>query len=100
METVKVPLNEELRACAPLGPRVTLRLMTAEGFIDKHASGTLRKNKALGMAWRAQYLEERTAYEFGWGFELSQVRTSGIAVVAFAVGATLVTLIAAYAIGG
>src|SRR5262249_36811643 len=34
-----------------------------------HASGTLRKNKALGMVWRSQYLEERTAYEFGWGFE-------------------------------
>ena len=40
------------------------------------------------------------AWDFGWGFELSQVRTSGIATVAFAVGATLVTLIAAYSIGG
>ena len=40
------------------------------------------------------------AWDFGWGFELSQLRTSGIAVVAFAAGATLVTLIAAYAVGG
>ena len=40
------------------------------------------------------------AWDFGWGFELSQLRTSGIAVVAFAVGATLVTLIAAYTVGG
>ncbi|MFO1127476.1 MAG: succinate dehydrogenase, cytochrome b556 subunit [Rhodospirillales bacterium] len=40
------------------------------------------------------------AWDFGWGFELSQLRTSGIATVAFAVGATLVTLIAAYSIGG
>jgi succinate dehydrogenase / fumarate reductase cytochrome b subunit len=40
------------------------------------------------------------AWDFGWGFELSQLRTSGIVVVAFAAGATLVTLIAAYAVGG
>lgn len=40
------------------------------------------------------------AWDFGWGFELSQLRTSGIAMVAFAAGATLVTLIAAYAVGG
>jgi succinate dehydrogenase / fumarate reductase cytochrome b subunit len=40
------------------------------------------------------------AWDFGWGFELDQVRTSGIAMVAFAVGATFVTLIAAYAVGG
>ncbi|MFO1153771.1 MAG: succinate dehydrogenase, cytochrome b556 subunit [Rhodospirillales bacterium] len=40
------------------------------------------------------------AWDFGWGFELSQLRTTGIATVAFAVGATLVTLIAAYSIGG
>jgi hypothetical protein len=69
METLKVPLNEDVRACPALARRVALRLMTAEEFIDKHASGTLRKNKQLGMVWRSQYLEERTAYEFGWGFE-------------------------------
>jgi succinate dehydrogenase / fumarate reductase cytochrome b subunit len=40
------------------------------------------------------------AWDFGWGFELAQVRTSGIAMLAFAVGATLVTLIAAYTVGG
>jgi succinate dehydrogenase / fumarate reductase cytochrome b subunit len=40
------------------------------------------------------------AWDFGWGFELSELRTSGIATVVFAVGATLVTLIAAYAVGG
>lgn len=40
------------------------------------------------------------AWDFGWGFELGQLRSSGIAMVAFAVGATLVTLIAAYAVGG
>lgn len=40
------------------------------------------------------------AWDFGWGFDLTQLRTSGIAMVAFAAGATLVTLIAAYAVGG
>ena len=37
------------------------------------------------------------AWDFGWGFELDTLRKSGIATVAFAVVATLVTLIAAYA---
>lgn len=40
------------------------------------------------------------AWDFGWGFELGQLRTTGLAMVAFAVAATLVTLIAAYAVGG
>jgi succinate dehydrogenase / fumarate reductase cytochrome b subunit len=35
-------------------------------------------------------------WDFGWGFELGQVRLSGLAVVAFAVVATLATLVAAY----
>jgi len=38
------------------------------------------------------------AWDFGWGFEMGQLRTSGIAVIAFAGAATLVTLIAGYAI--
>jgi succinate dehydrogenase / fumarate reductase cytochrome b subunit len=37
------------------------------------------------------------AWDFGWGFELEQLRKSGIATVVFAVLATLITLIAAYA---
>lgn len=40
------------------------------------------------------------AWDFGWGFELGEVRASGVAMVAFAVGATLVTLIAAYVVAG
>ena len=69
METVKVPMNEDIRNCPALQHRVALRLMNAEEFIDKHASGTLRKNKSLRMVWKSQYLHERVAYEFGWGFE-------------------------------
>lgn len=39
-------------------------------------------------------------WDFGWGFEIDQVRRSGMVMIAFAVGATLITLIAAYAVGG
>lgn len=53
------------------------RIMSKTDFIDKHGSGTLRKNQRLGFAVRSQYLEERTAFDFGWGFEcipVSRVR--------------------------
>lgn len=40
------------------------------------------------------------AWDFGWGFELGQVRASGIIMVAAAAGLTALTLIAAYAAGG
>ena len=40
------------------------------------------------------------AWDFGWGFELSQVRASGIAMLAFAVAGTLLTMIVAYAARG
>lgn len=43
--------------------------MSAEDWVERHGSGTLRKNKRLGMSWKSQYLEERTAFEFGYGFE-------------------------------
>jgi hypothetical protein len=69
METKVVALDPALEACAPLAKRVAVRRMDADTFVEKHASGTLRKNKRLGMVWREQYLDERTAYEFGWGFE-------------------------------
>lgn len=39
-------------------------------------------------------------WDFGWGFEIDQVRTTGFAVVTVAAVATLITLIAAYAAGG
>lgn len=39
-------------------------------------------------------------WDFGWGFEMDQVRKTGIAVIGFAAAATLITLVAAYAAGG
>jgi hypothetical protein len=52
-----------------LAARVALRTMSAGEWIETHGSGTLRKNKRIGFSWKAQYKEERTAYEFGWLFE-------------------------------
>lgn len=40
------------------------------------------------------------AWDFGYGFDLSQVRASGLAMLAFACGATLIALVAAYTVGG
>ena len=40
------------------------------------------------------------AWDFGWGFEMSQLRASGIAMLAFAAAGTLLTLIVAYATRG
>lgn len=69
METIIVNMNEAIKNCEALKNRINLRTMNADQWIDIHASGTLRKNKRLGMAWKSQYLEERIAYEFGWEFE-------------------------------
>ena len=69
METKVVAIDPAIRACAPLARLVGIREMDADAFVEKHASGTLRKNKRIGMVWREQYLHERAAYEFGWAFE-------------------------------
>jgi hypothetical protein len=69
METRVVPIDPTLAACAPLARIIALRTMDADAFVEKHASGTLRKNKRVGMVWREQYLHERAAYELGWAFE-------------------------------
>jgi hypothetical protein len=48
--------------------RRAVRNLTDDQFIERHASGTLRKNKRLGFCWRDQYLAERAAFEFGFEF--------------------------------
>jgi hypothetical protein len=69
METRVVPLDEHVASCPAMQRRVAVRMMPAEQFVEGHASGTLRKNKRLGMVWREQYLVERISYEFGWTFQ-------------------------------
>ena len=54
---------------ASLKRRVDVRHKSADKWIEDHASGTLRKNKRIGMDWKSQYNTERLAYEFGWCFE-------------------------------
>ena len=50
--------------------RVQLRELSEDVWIEKYASGTLRKNKSLGMRFRDQYLHERVCWEYGYGFEI------------------------------
>ncbi len=69
MQTEVVPLSEAVLGSPALARVIALRRMTDEEFIERHASGTLRKNRRLGFAWKSQYLEERTAFEFGWSFQ-------------------------------
>ncbi len=69
METQTVAVSDDIKSAVVLQRRLALRMQSADDFIEKHASGTLRKNKRLGMVWRDQYLHERTAWEFGWLFE-------------------------------
>lgn len=72
METTRVDLDPQLVSCdcAAIQDRLQIRTMPAEAFVEKHGTGTLRKNKRLGMAWNSQYLTERVRYEFGWEFEI------------------------------
>ena len=63
----QIPYQESVQNAA-FERRAAVRNLTADQFIERHASGTLRKNKRLGFCWRDQYLSERAAYEFGYEF--------------------------------
>ena len=49
---------------------IVLRAMPQPEWIERYASGTLRKSTRLGMNTRMHYLNERAAFEFGYGFEV------------------------------
>jgi hypothetical protein len=73
METVIKKLDkadEALQYTTGMKKRVAIRNLSEEDWIEKHGSGTLRKNKRIGFTYRTQYLSERVAYEFGYGFEI------------------------------
>ena len=71
METIVKPLEaQSALEDSAFNRRLNLRTMSEEAWIEKHASGTLRKNKRVGFSYRMQYLTERVAYEFGYGFEI------------------------------
>ena len=48
-----------------------MRSKSEADWIDNHASGTLRKSKKLNFSYRKLYLQERVAYEFGYGFSIT-----------------------------
>lgn len=66
--TLIVPIHPDVRASPALQRRLAVRQMSAEEWVERHASGTLRKNARLGFSWRSQYLHERTVFEYGWPF--------------------------------
>ena len=69
-ETAIVSVSSEVTKSPALRQRLRLRTMTDLEFINENkGSGTLLKNKRIGMTWRTQYLQERIAREFGWTFE-------------------------------
>lgn len=73
METTVCKLTDQEYSAAYLigiNKRAALRALSENMWIEKHASGTLRKNKRIGFTYRTQYLAERIAYEFGFGFQI------------------------------
>ena len=73
---------------------------TAQGFMGSIIGQLLLWAFTFALFYHLGNGVRHLAWDFGWGFELSQLRASGIAMLAFAAGATLVTLIAAYTVGG
>lgn len=48
--------------------RIAQRFLSESEWIEKHASGTLRHSKNLGLEYQDLYLHERVAFEFGATF--------------------------------
>lgn len=70
---------------------------TAQGFLGSIVGQLLLWGFTFSLWYHFANGVRHLAWDFGWGFELDTLRRSGMAMVAFAVVATLVTLIAAYA---
>jgi succinate dehydrogenase / fumarate reductase cytochrome b subunit len=73
---------------------------TAQGFLGSVVGHLLLWGFTFAVFYHLGNGIRHLLWDFGWGFELDQVRMSGIAMIAFAVVATLVTLIAGYALAG
>lgn len=65
-----MPVTEICDSVPDIGHRLAIRNLSNDDFIERYASGTLRKNKRLGMAYKSQLYCERVAFEFGYGFEM------------------------------
>jgi hypothetical protein len=69
METIvkKIDLETFNKKCLA---RLAIRELSETDWIENHGSGTLRKNKRIGFAYRSQYLEERAAHDLGDGWRV------------------------------
>lgn len=54
----------------PAYNRIISRRLSKNDWIDRHASGTLRKNNRLGFAAHDQYVYERTAWDLGYHWQV------------------------------
>lgn len=70
METLIKKLDDSEPVAPGLQKRWAIRNLPESEWIERHGSGTLRKNKRIGFTYRTQYLAERIAYEFGYGFQI------------------------------
>lgn len=73
---------------------------TAQGFLGSILGHLLLWGFTFAVFYHLANGIRHLAWDFGWGFELTEVRQSGLVMVAFAVVATLVTLVAGYALAG
>jgi hypothetical protein len=70
METKVIPLSDKDALFTAIPFKIKQLVLDEDGWIQAHASGTLRKNKSVGFSYRTQYLQERIAYQFGYGFNI------------------------------
>ncbi|MFO1113665.1 MAG: succinate dehydrogenase, cytochrome b556 subunit [Rhodospirillales bacterium] len=82
---------------AAYGPE---QFATVQGFIGSWIGQLLLWGFTFALFYHLGNGVRHLAWDFGWGFELDRLRTSGLAVLVFAGVATLFTLIAAYSVGG
>lgn len=67
--TELIAIPKEVLDSPAFAARLAARQISIEEFIETRGSGTLRKNKAIGMNVTSHALHERIAYEFGYFFE-------------------------------
>jgi succinate dehydrogenase / fumarate reductase cytochrome b subunit len=73
---------------------------TVQGFMASWVGQLLLWGFTFAVFYHLANGVRHLAWDFGWGFELPQLYTSGMAVLLFASGAAIVTLVGAYLIGG
>lgn len=73
---------------------------TAQGFLGSWFGHLLLWGFTFALFYHLANGIRHLLWDFGWGFELSQLKLSGMVTVGAAVVLTLVTLIAAYASAG